>query len=472
MIKKMKGSLSAKIFIITYVLTSLCCWMTYVAISWLVPKTYSTTLDASLDKTVNSFITEIEGVAPLESKRFFDEFLMNNDGVLLQLFDAENNEIELPSQNSFEFPVLVTGGMAIASNDPAAYRATHSYFFTFADSDEVYTLMVAGSAEEVNLLKDTLGGIFVVLLFVIFLIAVLASGVYSHYVTKPVLRISSVSKQMSELNFSWKCNEGRTDELGTLAHSLNEMSQKLSTSMEDLKSANEKLQADIERERELEQAQLDFFSAVSHELKTPITIIKGQTEGMILNVGDYRDRNKYLERCLEITNTMESMVQEILTVSRMKSSKAGLRKETICFSDMLKREYALFEDLIVRKGIEWNENIAPDLCIVGDNALIQKAINNLVSNAISYSPENSAIYLTAFLENGAVKFLLENTGVHIPNTELSKLFDAFYRVEHSRNKKTGGSGLGLYIVKTILEQHQAQYCMENTERGVLFTIRF
>ena len=153
--------------------------------------------------------------------------------------------------------------------------------------------------------------------------------------------------------------------------------------MTDLKSANEKLRADIERERALEQAQLDFFSAVSHELKTPITVIKGQTEGMILNVGDYQDRNKYLVRSLEIINAMESMVQEILTVSRMKSSKIGLKKETVNFSNMLKHEYVLFEDLIIQKGIDWNEDISPDLYIDGEKALIQKAINNLVSNAIA-----------------------------------------------------------------------------------------
>ena len=446
--------------------------ITYGVIAWLVPKTYSTTLDASLDSAVNSFLAEVERVTPLESGKLFDEFVLNQNGVLIQLFDSSNNEIELPSQSSSAFPVFVTSGVAIESDDPAAYRATHSYIFTFAGSDEVYTLTVAGSAQEVDLLKDTLGGIFLVLLFVVLLVAVLASIVYSHYVTRPVLRISDVSKRMAELDFSWKCKEGRTDELGTLAYSLNEMSQRLSASMADLKSANEKLQEDIERERALEQAQLDFFSAVSHELKTPISVIKGQTEGMILNIGDYQDRNKYLMRSLEIINTMESMVQEILTVSRMKSSKVGLKKESIQFSDMLKQEYALFEDLIVQKGIDWNESITPDLCVVGDMALLQKAINNLVSNAIAYSPEGSAIYLTVFAEEGAVRFLLENTGVHIPDSELPKLFDAFYRVEHSRNKKTGGSGLGLYIVKTILEQHQAEYRIENTNRGVLFTIRF
>ena len=411
-------------------------------------------------------------ITPLESGKLFDEFVLNQNGVLIQLFDSSNNEIELPSQGSTVFPISVTSGVAIESDDPSAYRATHSYIFTFANSDEVYTLTVAGSAQEVDLLKDTLGGIFLVLLFVVLLIAVLASIVYSHYVTRPVLRINDVSKKMAELDFSWRCNENRTDELGTLAHSLNEMSQRLNTSITDLKSANAKLKADIERERALEQAQLDFFSAVSHELKTPITIIKGQTEGMILNIGDYQDRSKYLKRSLEIINTMESMVQEILTISRIKSSKVGLKKETIPFSDMLKHEYALFEDLIVQKGIDWKENIAPDLCVVGDKALLQKAINNLVTNAITYSPEGSAIYLTAFAEKGSVLFLLENTGIHIPDSEFSKLFDAFYRIEQSRNKTTGGSGLGLYIVKTILEQHQVEYRIENTNRGVLFTIQF
>lgn len=472
MIKKSKSSLFAKIFIITVLLASLCCMITYGVISWLLPKTYSTTLDASLDSTVNSLIAEVKSTTPLESGKLFDEFILNQNGVLIQLFDSSNKEIELPSQGATTFPVFLTSGVAIESNDPAAYRATHSYIFTFANLDEVYTLTVAGSAQEVNLLKDTLGEIFLILLFVILMVSVLASIIYSHYVTRPVLRISNVSKRMAKLDFSWRCEEDRTDELGTLAHSLNEMSQRLSASMTDLKSANEKLQADIERERALEQAQLDFFSAVSHELKTPITIIKGQTEGMILNVGDYQDRNKYLMRSLEIINTMESMVQEILTVSRMKSSKVGLKKESVQFSDMLKREYALFEDLIIQKGIDWNESVSPDLCVVGDKALLQKAINNLVSNAIAYSPEGSSIYLTAFSEDGTVRFLLENTGVHIPDSELPKLFDAFYRVEHSRSKKTGGSGLGLYIVKTILEQHQAEYHIENTKRGVLFTIQW
>ena len=168
MIKKNKSSLFTKIFIVTFLLTSLCCMITYGVISWLIPKTYSTTLDASLDSAVNSLLTEVKNLTPMESGNLIDEFIINQNGVLIQLFDSSNRAIELPSQNSTTFPVFVTGGVAIESDDPAAYRATHSYIFTFADSDDVYTLTVAGSAQEVNLLKDTLGGIFIILLLFCF----------------------------------------------------------------------------------------------------------------------------------------------------------------------------------------------------------------------------------------------------------------------------------------------------------------
>lgn len=472
MIKKFKSNLFIKIFLITFLLTSVCCFTTYSVISCLLPKTYSTTLDTNLDNSVTLFLGELEKVSPLESGKLFDEFQLNNANTLLQLYDENDNEIELPSQDSTKFPTYVTTGAATENADPTAYRATHSYLFSFADTDKVYTLSVAGSSQEITLLKDTLGSIFLALFFVIFLIAVIASVIYSHYITKPVLQLSSVSRKMSELNFDWKCDENRTDELGTLAHSLNEMSKRLSASLEDLRTANKKLQADIEHERELEQTQLEFFSAVSHELKTPLTIIKGQTEGMILNVGDYQNRNKYLSRSLEIINTMQNMVQEILTVSHIKSSNTRIQKDYIDFSAMLTHEYIFFEDMIVNKRIHWNENISPNLTIMGDESLIQKVINNLVLNAVSYSPEESSITITAFQRNGNVVFELENTGVHIPKNEIPKLFDAFYRIEHSRNRKTGGSGLGLYIVKSILEQHQATYSINNTSNGVLFSIHF
>ena len=123
-------------------------------------------------------------------------------------------------------------------------------------------------------------------------------------ITKPVLEISRISEKMSDLQLNWTVDEQRTDELGTLGKSLNRLSYNLS-------------------------ARTNFFSAVSHELKTPITIMKGQLEGMLLGIGAYKDREKYLTRVLEIANTLETMVQEILTISRLETAGADFKKDRL-----------------------------------------------------------------------------------------------------------------------------------------------
>ena len=468
--KKRKKSLFLKIFAVTCLLMATCCLATYCFIAWLVPQTYSTDLDDILEDNVNALIAELECTAGKESGYLFDEFLLNHD-VLLQLYDAAGREIALPSQYNHDFPGAVRDGI-VFEGAPSMYGATHSYLFHFSDSEILYTLSVAGSAEPVNQLMDTIGNIIPPLTVMVVLLSILGAMLYSRYVTKPVIEISRVSEKMSHLDFTWDCTEKRSDELGTLAHSLNELSRKLSSALHDLQAANSQLEADIQRERMLEQAQLAFFSAVSHELKTPITVIKGQLEGMLLNVGKYKERDKYLARSLEVVKAMEGMVQEILTISRIQSSEAVLQMETLDFSDMVKEKYGIFEDVIVGKGMEWHEDIQQGLMLRGDKTLLGKAVNNLVSNAIHYSPEGSDIFLKVHAREGRICFSIENTGVHLPERDIPKLFDAFYRVEQSRSRQTGGSGLGLSIVKMVLDEHGADYRIENTERGVCFMIEF
>ena len=128
---------------------------------------------------------------------------------------------------------------------------------------------------------------------VVLLVSLLVSWIYSRMITKPVLEISRVSERMSLLDLEWQVDGQRTDELGTLGKSLNRLSRNLRAALADLQKANEELEADIRREKALEQAQIEFFAAASHELKTPITVIKGQLEGMLLGIGAYKDREKY-----------------------------------------------------------------------------------------------------------------------------------------------------------------------------------
>ena len=155
------------------------------------------------------------------------------------------------------------------------------YYFSFSDCSDRYTLVVYGEAEQISELQQSFIRVFPIILLLVLAIALVISWLYSRMITKPVLEISRISEKMSDLQLDWMVDEQRTDELGTLGKSLNRLSRNLSTALSDLQNANRKLEADIEHEKELEQARTNFFSAVSHELKTPVTIIKGQLEGML-----------------------------------------------------------------------------------------------------------------------------------------------------------------------------------------------
>ena len=184
-----------------------CCSATYGFIAWLVPQTYSTDLDAALDKEVNALISELECIAGADSGFLFDEFLMNNT-VLLQLYDENGREIALPSQYNNDFPKEADDGI-VFEGPPSMYGATHSYLFRFHDSETVYTLSVAGNAEPVNQLMDTIGNIVPSLTVMVVFLSIIGAVLYSRYVTKPVIEISRGSERISDLDFKWHCTESR-----------------------------------------------------------------------------------------------------------------------------------------------------------------------------------------------------------------------------------------------------------------------
>lgn len=277
---------------------------------------------------------------------------------------------------------------------------------------------------------------------------------------------------MADMDFTGICTVNRTDEIGILSDSLNELSGKLTAALTELQAVNQKLQTDINKERQLEQQRLEFFSAASHELKTPITIIKGQLQGMLYKVGRYKDRETYLVQSLEVINILEQKVQGLLTISRLDAPGYHCNKTLFNFEKLLKERMDVYEDLIIQKDISLEKALVREAMLLGDGELLQKVVDNLLGNAIVYSPVGSEIFVNLWCEEGGIYFSIENTNVHIPEEAIPKLFEAFYRVDQSRNRQTGGSGLGLYIVKTILDLHNAEIRVENTLRGVCVSVFF
>ena len=469
MIKKIESSLFAKVFLITLAMLLCVSLLVFGLLAWFMPQTYSNRLNIILDERAQDFISELEQVTFSGSGGLFNQFIADMEINSVELYNSSGDWVPLPTgefDNEWGVNIAQSAEVGLGEKTPIL---SNSYYFSFADSSDRYMLTVYGEAEQIAELQQSFIRIFPFILLVVLVVAFVVSWMYSHIITKPVLAISSISEKMSGLQLDWKIDGRRTDELGILEKSLNTLSRNLSNALSELQSANKKLEADIEHEKELEQARTDFFSAVSHELKTPVTIIKGQLEGMILGIGAYKDHEKYLSRALEIANTLESMVQEVLTISRLETAEEQFRYDRLDCVQIIKSYLSETEDLIAEKDLQIHLDMSPTTFISGNKMLMEKVFSNLIGNAVKYSPYGAVIYISAHADYEQVEFSVENTGVHIPGDSIPKLFDAFDRVEQSRSRKTGGSGLGLYIVQAILHHHGSECTVCNTQSSVKFS---
>lgn len=469
MIKKFKSSLLAKVFFITAAMLLCVSLLVFGLLAWFMPQTYSNRLNMILDERTQGFISELEQVPFSSSGGLFDQFIADMEINSVELYNNNGDRVSLPTEEfDNEWGVNIAQSAVVGLSDTTPILS-NSYYFSFSDDSNRYMLIVYGEAEQIAQLQQSFIRVFPLVLLIVLAVAFIVSWLYSRMITKPVLSISHISEKMSALQLDWQVDEHRTDELGILGNSLNTLSHNLSTALSDLQRANKKLEADIAHEKELEQARTNFFSAVSHELKTPVTIIKGQLEGMLLGIGAYKDREKYLAKTLEITNTLETMVQEILTISRLETAGENLQKDHLDCIQIIQLYLNETEDLIAEKDLQIHLDIPASAFITGNKMLMEKVFSNLIGNAIKYSPQGASIRIFAYAEHGQTGFSIENTGVHIPEDHIPKLFDAFYRVEQSRSRKTGGSGLGLYIVQEILRQHGSKCTVCNTQSGVRFS---
>ena len=454
MIERIKSSLSAKVFMITAVLMATCCSITYFCITQFAPYIYTHDFSA-INEELSYFVEDISHFTKEEALFIVEDYCnqiveKNDDEFVFHIFQSNSEELK-----------------QFNKNDTSQWCR-----LTFTDSTEEYIVFFSKNTGKESQVVEALQKAIPVLSVVIIVVSIIAAFFYTIYMTTPIKKISRISKQMASLDFSGLCTVRRTDEIGVLADSLNDLSRKLSSALSELQSANQKLQADIDMERRLERQRVEFFSAASHELKTPITIIKGQLQGMLYQVGRYKDRETYLAQSLEVTDNLEKMVQELLTISRLDTPGYAFNPSPIHFDKLIQDRLIANEDLFMQRELTVEKDISPEVCISGDLQLLQKVVDNLLGNAAAYSPAGEQIMVNVWQADEKAHLTIENTGVHIPDEDIPKLFEAFYRVDQSRNRQTGGTGLGLYIVKTILDLHGAAIKIENTAQGVKVSVQF
>ena len=488
--RKLSESLTARVFLITLLILLSAGAVTFGLIAWATPSTYTAVVTGDLTAQVDQLVDQLAGTEEQSCGPLLDQFIRTS-GAEAMLVGPDGRIADTGSQlavqsvyedsslviTSVQGDSTVTYDAGTSHTDDTvavtmSEQATITAEVRFAGQEDSYTLYVTPRMEAENLAVRALAQMAPWILLVLLIFSLLCALVYSRYITRPIVRLSGIAGKMAQLDFQWESSEKRRDEIGRLGRSLDQMARKLSAALTDLEGANRALRGEVERERELDRQRMAFFNAASHELKTPVTILKGQLSGMLEGVGVYQDRDKYLLRSLQTTGRMENLIGEMLAISRMESGAAALRQETVDLSALTAERLQQDGELFRQREQELVSALIPGVLVTGDPSLLGRAVGNLLSNAALYSPQGARIRVWCGFRDGRPALTVENTGARIPEEALPHLFEAFYRTENSRNRSTGGSGLGLYLVKMILDRHGAECAIENTEDGVKVTAQF
>jgi len=228
------------------------------------------------------------------------------------------------------------------------------------------------------------------------------------------------------------------------------------------------LENEIIRERTMEENQRLFFSAASHELKTPIAAARALVEGMIAGVGDYRDTRKYLLECLKTLDSQARLVSEILEIVKLSDKETAPVEVSLDLSELNNTVLAEYRPLAELKGLMIQGEF-PHVSVLADRSLLQRVFSNVMANAVQYTPEGATIMI-ASNEQENLRLSILNTQVHINEEVISRLFEPFYRLDMARTRHDTQSGLGLAIVKKALDRMKFPFALENTPEGVLFWV--
>lgn len=301
------------------------------------------------------------------------------------------------------------------------------------------------------------------------IIGIIAMLLVSSRFTKPIKELADIAKQMSDLNFEVKYPVKENDEIGELGSSINTLSDKLRDTISELKSANNELQIDLQKKIEIDEVRKEFLSNVSHELKTPIALIQGYAEGLMENVNeDEENRNFYCEVIVDEANKMNQMVKKLLTLNEIEFGSNQTNFERFDIVVLIKSVLSSYEILVKQKDVTLVFEEKEPAYVWADEYLIEQVVSNYISNALNHVGGKKIIEVKLIRKGNVLRVAVFNTGKTIADEELDKLWIKFYKVDKARTREYGGSGIGLSIVKAIMNSHSKECGVINRTSGVEF----
>lgn len=286
--------------------------------------------------------------------------------------------------------------------------------------------------------------------------------------TEPVEELNILSKRMADLDFDAEYTSGGEDEIGQLGANFNRMSKNLELAIRDLKSANIRLEKDIKEKEQIDEMRREFLSNVSHDLKTPIALIQGYAEGLKEMAQDAESRNYYCDVIIDEAGRMNRLVRQLLSLDQIESGQNRLDMARFDISELIKGVINASALMIEQKGVEVVNDCPDGMNVWGDELMIEEVFTNYFSNALNHVSGDMKIHITCSESNGTATISVFNSGDPIPEDELDRIWEKFYKVDKARTRQYGGSGIGLSIVKAIMDRHDQKCWAENYKNGVAF----
>ena len=314
--------------------------------------------------------------------------------------------------------------------------------------------------------------LYAMAIFVIIIGGVVVSYISKRF-TKPIKELNNIARNMSNLDFSHRYTPtNQEDEIDELGKSINSMSTKLETTITQLKATNRELERDIEQKSKLENMRSTFISDVSHELKTPIALIQGYSEGLLENVNsDEESRRFYAEVILDESNKMDKLVKQLLELMKLENEMRTFDNKSFNIVELEKEILRKTDVMIKEKGAEIRFNAENEINVIADNFYIEQVITNYLTNAIKHVQKvNGEKYISIEneIKENVVRIKIFNTGKQIDEENLDRIWIRFFKGDESRNREDGGTGIGLALVRAIMNNYGNEYGVINKENGVEF----
>ena len=476
-----RSRLSVKVFLITFLVQIIFGALIIGVLYYSTPRSYNTAKQDSVESDFQELLEAMAETKYEDAGPVMDAFVRESgaDILLYNVSTTLDGRPLLTSLNSVRAIHTYEELDKLMAQHENSYYFNNSRNFRFQNTGPTYRLEYYYFVDEGNTMTTAIRKSLPLIIAAVILVSLLCAYIYTFIFARPVKKLSAVSRAMADFDFSKKSGSKRLDEIGDLsrdldlmAGSLDEKIGELNQKNVEMEKKNRELSEEVSRRKELESQKDMFFSAASHELKTPVTILEGQLRGMIDGVEPYTDHEEYLPRALGTVKRMESLINEILIASRMQSGKEIVAAR-VDMVQLLEEKMEECEELFESRGLKMDLSFENGLIFEGNRELTSLAIGAFISNAAFYSEEGTTVFVDAEKsedENNKVILVSIRNAGHIEEKDLTHLFEPFYRADKSRSRRSGGSGLGLYLAKLILEKQGGACRMENDGSDVLATV--